>query len=159
MLNHLRYGHHIGLQSTKKSVHGLHGDCTPVQQCECCILGGLAAKKSNRKVKAERAAANVVPGQVSMDTHGPYLIKSLGGDAYVQVFVDGKSRYMWRRLMQSKTETVAYLKEFCAEIGCPREILTDWGSEYAGAFRELCLKKGIQMRKSCPLYQLGEWLG
>ena len=32
MLNHLWYGHHIGLQSTKKSIQGLHGDCTPVQQ-------------------------------------------------------------------------------------------------------------------------------
>ena len=86
-----------------------------------------------------------------MDAHGPYLIKSLGGNAYVQVFVDGKSRYMWCRLMQSKTETVACVKEFCAEIGCPCKILTDWGSEYASAFSELCLEKGIRMRKSCPL--------
>ena len=88
--------------------------------CECCILGGSASHKA-RKIKAEQPSVNMVLGQVLMDMHGPYSIKSMGGHTYVQVFMDGKSRYTWCRLMTSKTETVTALKEFIAEVGTPHK--------------------------------------
>ena len=52
--------------------------------------------------------------------------------------------------MQSKTETTQAFKEFCADVGTPREVLTDWGTEFAGRFREYCIDNGVRMRKSCP---------
>jgi transposase InsO family protein len=68
------------------------------------------------------------------------------------VIVDGKSRYTWCRLLTTKSAaaTTAALKEFIAEVGPMREILTDWGTEFAGSFRALCVDKGIRMKKSCP---------
>ena len=72
-----------------------------------------------------RAAASMPLGQVSVDLHGPYPIKSLGGHSYVMVLVDGCSRYTYCRLLRKKTETTQALKEYCQEVGAPREILCD----------------------------------
>ena len=93
------------------------------------------------RTKAVRAIASVPLGEMSIDTHGPYPIKSLGGHAYVLVFVDGYSRYTYCRLMRDKTETCAALMEFCQEIGCPAACLTDWGTEFCGAFRKYCIDR------------------
>ena len=137
------------LTATKKCTVGMHGSCKPQDNCPCCIQGAAASKKKER-IKALRPSANVSLGQVSVDTHGPYPIKSPGGHAYVLVFVDGFSRYTFCRLMRSKTESTDALKEFCQEVGCPSSVLTDWGTEFEGPFRKYCIDKGIQMRKSCP---------
>ena len=113
-------------------------------------MQAAAASKKKERIKAVRPAASVPLGQVSIDTHGPYPLKSLGGHAYVLVFVDGYSRYTHCRLMKSKTETTAAIKEFCSEIGRPNCVLTDWGTEFEGGFRSYCIDNNIQMRKSAP---------
>ena len=52
--------------------------------------------------------------------------------------------------MRSKTETSLALSEFIQEVGCPREILSDWGTEFFGRFSTQCTDRGIKVVRSCP---------
>ena len=55
------------------------------------------------------------------------------------------------RLMCTKTtkEMKQCIMEFCAEIGQLNCLLTDYGTEFMGSFRDCWFEKGIKMKKSC----------
>ena len=50
-----------------------------------------------------------------------------------------------------------FIAQYCCNMKMPNSIMTDWGSEFDGAFAVYCRENRIQMRKSCPYraYQNG----
>ena len=89
MLNHWRWGHLDVDEKTRACTTGMHGQVHTVANCPCCVQGAAAARRKER-TKAVRASASVPLGQVSIDLHGPYPIKSLGGHALVRDGVCGR---------------------------------------------------------------------
>ena len=67
------------------------------------------------------------------------------------MFLDSKSDYVFVRAIKRKSEAVECLKEFCQQIGKPREIMSDWAKEFTlGAWLRFCLDSGIRMKHSQP---------
>ena len=50
-----------------------------------------------------------------------------------------------------------FIAQYCCNMKMPNSVMTDWGSEFDGAFAVYCRENRIQMRKSCPYraYQNG----
>ena len=96
-----------------------------------------------------RMAAHEPLSQVSVDL-ADMGEASLSGARYMIVFVDTYSRYTWVSAITKKSDAYICLQKFVAEVGQPREILSDYGSEFAGRFSALCLQLRIRMRKSAP---------
>ena len=74
------------------------------------------------------------------------------GERYVAVFVDGFSRFYYAVPIKQSTAsaTLDAFRQFIRDVGRPAEVLTDWGSEFHGAFEHYCVDHDIRMRKSCP---------
>ena len=103
--------------------------------CPHCLLSKQASKRVPQAPNVRRAAHEPL-AQVSVDLT-QYRTPSLRGCKYLIVFVDTYSRYTWVKALTSKAETSKALREFIANVGCPREILSDWGTELFGSFGQV----------------------
>jgi hypothetical protein len=148
-----RFGHMSGkrLEATLPLVCGVPAK-VPVPVFDRCRAMGRSAQKPRNVRKARRAAADVNLGQVSIDLHGPYKVKGVHGETCVAVFVDGCSRYTYAVPLVNASSACVKLafRRFIRDVGKPKTVLTDWGSEFAGVFEEYCIDHDIQMSKSCP---------
>ena len=91
-----------------------------------------------------------------MDLCGPMPIPSLGGSKYVATFLDGYSKMSFVRIIASKSETAAAVREVIRLLETQtgnrvRAIRTDNGSEYVNTELTQYLKsKGIIHQTTVP---------
>ncbi len=118
-------------------------------QCPVCAL---SKQRRQDVVRAPAPRVRVVQpnAQVSVDLHGPYAEPAVSGALHAAVFVDTYTRYTFVRTIRNKNDVADNLLQYCATVGRPREVITDWGSEFAGKFIRVCLDKEIRIRHSCP---------
>ena len=154
---------HIGddmYDATVKCVVNLPKRVAGRPNCPCCSLGKSTVRRTKRNqwvVRAERPAQ-----RFHLDLIGKFRHQSLGGAYYALVIVDDYSRLTEVCTIPSKSsaQVCAAFEEFLAQH-CPglmpESVMTDWGSEFDGAFAKFCVDNKIQMRKSCPYraYQNG----
>ncbi len=72
------------------------------------------------------------------------------GGIYVCVFVDSASDFVYVKILKSKKNTYQAFKEIICDVGCPREFMLDWGTEFQGKTFQLCLDRGIRVVHSPP---------
>ena len=71
------------------------------------------------------------------------------------VIVDDFTRFTAVYPIPNKSsQTVAdkfqeFIAQYCCNMKMPNSVMTDWGSEFDGAFAVYCRENRIQMRKSC----------
>ena len=116
--------------------------------CQCCVYSKQASKRIPPAPVVRRAAHEPL-AQVSVDLT-QFSCPSLQGSKYLIVFMDTYSRYTWCKPLKSKSETSKALREFIQNVGCPREILSDWGTEFFGNFSQVCLDNYIRQVRSAP---------
>ena len=122
--------------------------------CPCCAL----AKSTVRRVPQNQFNVRATrPGErFHLELIGKFADQSLGGAYYVLVIVDDYSRFTAVHLIPNKSsQTVAdrfkeFLAQYCCNMAMLNSVMTDWGSEFDGAFAVYCRENKIQMRKSCP---------
>ncbi|TPX53196.1 DNA-directed DNA polymerase [Powellomyces hirtus] len=119
--------------------------------CSTCALG-KATKLPFPKDRSSRASE--VLELVHSDVCGPMRTLTIGGDRYFVLFIDNKSRAVFRYLLKTKAETLPSLKIFAAaaatETGSPLKVLqSDHGGEYLSkAFSNFTQPLGIQHQLS-----------
>jgi hypothetical protein len=141
---------HIDNERINKSVDvtcGLHRLRTG-NACQCCILSKQASKRVP-PAPVVRTAAHEPLAQVSVDLT-QFRTPSLRGCKYLIVFVDTYSRYTWVKALHTKSESSKALREFIQNVGRPREILSDWGTEFFGHFSQVCVDNYIRQVRSAP---------
>jgi hypothetical protein len=136
-----RINNSIGITSGLQRVH-------TNKLCQCCVYSKQASKRVPAASVVRRAAHEPL-SQVSVDLT-QFSTPSLQGSKYLIVFVDTYSRYTWCKPLKSKSETSKALREFIQNVGCPREILSDWGTEFFGSFSQVCIDNYIRQVRSAP---------
>ena len=141
---------HADCERINNSVNITHGLCRvhTNRLCQCCVYSKQASKRIPPAPVVRRAAHEPL-AQVSVDLT-QFSCPSLQGSKYLIVFVDTYSRYTWCKPLKSKSETSKALREFIQNVGCPREILSDWGTEFFGNFSQVCLDNYIRQVRSAP---------
>jgi hypothetical protein len=156
---HRRFGHLLKgrLSRTLPHVSGIPAAKSGFRDpafCRCCTMVKQRATV-NKKVVADRPSAAVPLGEVSLDliefrdrTHD--IVPTMSNSKYALVAVDGCTRYKWAYPIARKSDTLDAFKKFIQQVGKPRQILTDWGTEFDGQFDEFCTESSIRTRRSCP---------
>jgi hypothetical protein len=127
--------------------HGLHRVHTN-KFCPCCVY----SKQASRRVPTApvvRKSAHEPLSQVSVDLT-QFSHPSMRGAKYLIVFVDTYSRYTWVQALENKSQAPKALRQFIQQVGCPREILSDWGTEFFGQFSQVCIDNYIRQVRSAP---------
>ncbi|OOZ03087.1 hypothetical protein BOW22_11585, partial [Solemya velum gill symbiont] len=114
-----------------------------VNQCVTCQTRNLT------KIKAPLKETDVPPyafAKVAIDVSGPYPT-SMANNKYIVTFIDQYSSWVECFATPDKTaDTIVHLllEEIFPRFGCPLEILTDNGKEFANAaMREVCKELNI----------------
>ena len=145
---------HIGKQLYDRTVAAVDGlpKVTHNPNCPCCVMAKSTKKRRSRNAWREHKSGPMQ--KLHMDLMGKFKHASLGGAYYALVIVDDHSRYTEVYTLQRKNEAIHRFKEFIATHyppdQYPKAIMTDWGTEFQGAFEDFCVEKHISMEKSCP---------
>ena len=147
-INHLHVSlaraHASVLKATAKQ-HGIRltGELVP---CSAC-----SRAKGHRAPTPHHATRRVTQalGRVHIDTAGPYPT-SLEGSRYVVMFVDSASRLQRPYGVREKSAAaiLSLVKRFVADMGVPRAIRTDNGTEYSNSMFEDFFN-GLGIRREC----------
>ena len=116
--------------------------------CPICIF----SKQKAKAIPAPpifRRGAHAPLASVSVDL-ADMVTPSLTGNRYLVVFTDTYTRYIWVKAIKRKSDALLAAQCFVTDVGMPREFLTDWGTEFSGAFARFCLDNRIRMVKSPP---------
>ena len=82
---------------------------------------------------------------------GPMPTTFLGGQHFAISFVDSFSRFGAVYFMKSKSESLQKIKVFRAQVGRPKLLPTDNGTEYTGKiYVYFCIQKGIKREFTAP---------
>lgn len=156
---HQRFGHlspktilkMASLGSTKGLV--LFNDKTPVPSlCKGCHLG----KMHRFQFQAGRQRGTEIGQLVHSDVCGPMQVTTPGGNRFFVIFKDDYSSWCVTRLLKTKSEVAATLREFAAymknQTGFPLvTIRSDNGGEYLGKdTQEWMASNGIRHERSAP---------
>ena len=86
---------------------------------------------------------------VHCDVLGPVSPVSVDAHKYAIGFQDSYSRYGKVYFMKSRDEVAAKFKQYCADIGKPRVLVTDCAKEFIGGdMKTFCRNKGIRQETS-----------
>ncbi|WVZ56480.1 hypothetical protein U9M48_007001 [Paspalum notatum var. saurae] len=154
---HGRYGH-LGFDNLRKLareglVRGLPELEHVNQVCDGCLVG--KQRRSPFPAQARRRAGHPLH-LVHGDLCGPITPATPSGNQYFLLLVDDMSRYMWLRLLSSKDQAPAAIKNFQAavevESGRKLKVLrTDRGGEFTSVeFGEYCANRGVQRQLTAP---------
>ena len=121
--------------------------------CEACLAG-----KQRRASFPHQALnrAETVLELVHADICGPISPPTPGGKRYFLLLVDDKSRYMWLRLLATKDEAEAVLKQFQAatELESGRRLKalrTDRGGEFTStSLGKYFADQGVKRQLTAP---------
>jgi transposase InsO family protein len=153
---HARYGH-IGYDvlhqlSHQDMVIGLL-EVEKKGVCDTCIVTKQRCAPFPAKANYQATAAlDLVHG----DLCGSISPATLGGRRYILLLVDDATWYMWLKLLTTKSDAAATIKEIKAaielEVGCPLRVLrTDNGGEFTvKEFTAYYGNEGIQRHFSSP---------
>ena len=109
--------------------------------------------------KAKRAAITKTWGTrateslaiVHTDILGPMQTESVDGERYAIGFIDSYSRFATVYLMRTRDEAPEKMKQFVADVGRPRTLVTDGAKEYTSRETEsFCRDQGIRHERSAP---------
>ena len=76
---------------------------------------------------------------------------SLGGQRFAFSFVDSFSRFGAVYFMKSKSECLEKFKVFCAQVGTPKVLRTDNGTDYADkTSADVCTQNRIKREFTAP---------
>ncbi|WVZ66256.1 hypothetical protein U9M48_015503 [Paspalum notatum var. saurae] len=154
---HARLGH-LNFQAMrtlarKEMVRGLP-ELTQVNQlCEGCMASKQRRPPFPAKVEhsAERAL-ELVHGDLCVPISPP----TPSGSKYFLLLVDDSSRYMWVKILCSKDQAAAAIKQFQAEAEAETgkklgALRTDRGGEFTSVdFMEYCTENGIRRQLTAP---------
>ena len=147
-INHLHvslaHAHASVLKATAKQ-HGIRLTGELVS-CSAC-----SRAKGHRAPTPHHATRRVTQplGLVHIDTAGPYR-PSLRGSRYVVMFVDSASRLQRPYGVREKSAAaiLSLVKRSMADMGVPRAVRTDNGTEYSNSmFVDFC--NGLGIRRDC----------
>ena len=141
---------HFHPKRINASIPYTHGLQTVPVKCTCrvCLFSKQHASPIPSSIPV-RSAAHEPLSQVSVDL-ADMSEPSFTGARYMCVFVDTFSRYTTVYAINKKSDAHKCLLRYMADVGRPREILSDWGSEFHGRFSAMCLQHQIRLRKSAP---------
>jgi transposase InsO family protein len=148
------YGH-LGFDNLRKLARGLPELEHINQVCDGCLIG--KQRRSPFPAQARRRVAHPLD-LVHGDLCGPIMPATPSGNQYFLLLVDDMSRYMWLRLLSSKDQAPAAIKNFQAavevESGRKLKVLrTDrrGGGEFTSVeFGEYCTNRGLQRQLTAP---------
>ena len=144
--------HSVGLEK-------LFHKAKAIDFCACCSKSKMT---KGAHFKWSRFKPSPSPfAHVSMDLIGKWKEKSLGGNDFILTIVCRHSKWVQCYPLPSNHSTVIVkaFKQFLVDVRAllgkdsssfPSVVMTDWGTEFAGAFKDYCLEKEIKMEKSCP---------
>ena len=154
---HARLGH-LNFQAMrtlarKEMVRGLP-ELTQVNQlCEGCMAS--KQRRTPFPAKVEHSAERVLE-LVHGDLCGPISPPTPSGSKYFLLLVDDSSRYMWVKILCSKDQAAAAIKQFQAEAEAETgkklgALRTDRGGEFTSVdFMEYCTENGIRRQLTAP---------
>lgn len=137
----------------KEMVRGLPELAHVNQLCEGCMAG--KQRWTSFPAKAEDRAEKVLE-LVYGDLCGPISPPTPRGSKYFLLLVDDRSRYMWVKILCSKDQAVAAIKQFQAEAEAETgkklgALRTDRGGEFTSVdFMEYCTESGIRRQLTAP---------
>jgi transposase InsO family protein len=123
------------------------------QLCDCCVA---AKQRRTAFPAAAKFRAQEVLDLVHGDLCGPITLETPGGRRHFLLLVDDHSRYMWVRLLSTKDEATAAIKDWQAlvekETGrVVRVLRTDNGGEFTSVeFGEWCAGRRVRRHFSAP---------
>ena len=93
--------------------------------------------------------------RVHLDLVGP-LTETPRGNKYILTLTDAGTKYMEAAAIPDKTAATvarAYVSEVITRFGCPRQVVSDQGSEFVNAlWNELNSRLGVGMRTTSPYH-------
>ena len=154
---HTRMGH-LNFQAmrtlaSKEMVRGLPVLTQVNQLCEGCMAG--KQRQTPFPAKMEHKAEKVLE-LVYGDLCGPISPPTPSGSKYFLLLVDDRSRYMWVKILRSKDQAAATIKQFQAESEAETRkklgtLCTDRGGEFTSVdFMEYCVESGIRRQLMAP---------
>jgi hypothetical protein len=148
---------HLGINSTVQVLSkeywwwGLTQDVRHfVKGCPACQM-----QRVRFDIETEMKPVDMEPvpwRQVGIDLQGPFQ-RSKSGNNTIMVVMDYFTKFPEAIAIPDKSaETVAnaFTREIICRYGCPAVVLSDNGTEFAGAFAELMKDCGIEHRHSSP---------
>ena len=110
--------------------------------CPCCAL---AKSTVHRVPQTQFNVQATCPGKrFHLDLIGKFVDQSLGGAYYVLVIVDEFSQFTAvYPILNKSSQTVTdrfkeFITQYCCNMPMLSSVMTDWGSEFDGAFAVYC---------------------
>ena len=93
---------------------------------------------------------------VNTDVLGKKYTEAIDGHCYAIEFVDSFSRFSKVNFIKTRDEVLDKFKQFCADVGKTRTLVSDGGGEYVSKeFKRYCRNQGNRFENSAP-YTLPE---
>ena len=134
--------------------------------CKQCVICRKVSAKAQTQLMGQLPPARVTPAaafsQTGLDYAGPFILKRgytrnpQKVKAYLCIFVCMATKACHIEVVSDQTTAafVAALKRFCSRRGRPKDMYSDNGSNFRGAYNHLeGLKKMLESAKESPIIQ------